>query len=113
MSSCYAVMSPRGSLANSHQLTTLHIDNVRHGQRGCPSRRPAVGNTLHDTTKPARAACQQATHPDRRQRRRQHRQRRLDIIDEQELDEHAQSALERDELASSCRKTITPAHDMR
>jgi len=124
VSSCYAVkpsalqktrraMSPRGSLAKNHHSTTstsLPIDKARHGRRGPPPRRPALGKPLHNTTRPARTPHRQAP---RFRRRCQHGQRRLDITDEQELGEHVQIAQKRDEPASSRRKTKTPAHDMR
>lgn len=89
---------------------TTAIDKARHGRRGPPPRRPAVGKTLHDTIRPARTPNQQAT---RLHQHRQQRQRRLDITDEQESEEHAGNAQERDEPASSRRKTNTQAREMR
>ena len=75
VSSCYAVkpsalqktktaMSPCGSLAQSHYLTMPTpslTDKARHGRRGPPPCRPAVGKTLHDTTKHARNPHAQPT----------------------------------------------------
>jgi len=65
---------------------------------------------MHYTTRPARTPRLQVIRP---RRRRQHRQGRLDITDEQESEEHAQNENERDEPTSSRRKTNTQAHEMR